>query len=217
MRLPVRLRSLRIILPLAASVVAVMAATASAADAGVLASTAVSCSSYTFQTPFLPWGDGHAYTLAPSGSLETSSWATDWKLTGTAKRVAWNESFYAHSAKDAYSLSLPPGSSATTRAMCTMLDYPSFRFFMRNTGASTSTLKVEVLFEDLAGSVHSIRLADLAGKSTWQPSSSIRFLMNALSIANKNGTSPVAFRFTPQGTGGNWQIDDVYVDPYKSR
>jgi hypothetical protein len=25
--------------------------------------------------------------------------------------------------------------------------------------------------------------------------------------------TPVAFEFTPQGYGGNWRIDDVYVDP----
>jgi hypothetical protein len=217
LRTPARTRSIRAILPLAASVLAVMATTAPAANAGALANTAVSCSTYTFQNPFTPWFDYNAYTLAPSGSLETSSWSTDWKLSGTAKRVAGNESYFVHAKSDAYSLSLPPGSSATTRAMCTTLDYPSFRFFMRNTGASTSTLKVEVLFEDLAGSVHSLQIANLAGKSTWQPSSSILFLMNVLSIANKNGTSPVAFRFTPQGSGGNWQIDDVYVDPYKRR
>jgi hypothetical protein len=31
------------------------------------------------------------------------------------------------------------------------------------------------------------------------------------------GAAPVAFRFTPQGKGGNWQIDDVYVDPWARR
>jgi hypothetical protein len=29
------------------------------------------------------------------------------------------------------------------------------------------------------------------------------------------GAGPVAFRFTPSGSiAANWQIDDVYVDPY---
>ena len=31
------------------------------------------------------------------------------------------------------------------------------------------------------------------------------------------GAAPVAFRFTPQGKGGDWRIDDVYVDPYARR
>jgi hypothetical protein len=27
--------------------------------------------------------------------------------------------------------------------------------------------------------------------------------------------TPVAFRFTPVGLGGDWRIDDLYVDPYR--
>jgi hypothetical protein len=27
----------------------------------------------------------------------------------------------------------------------------------------------------------------------------------------------VAFKFTPVGLGGSWQIDDVYVDPWNRR
>ena len=34
-----------------------------------------------------------------------------------------------------------------------------------------------------------------------------------------NGSSTsqatVAFRFTPMGTGARWQVDDLYVDPYR--
>jgi hypothetical protein len=34
-----------------------------------------------------------------------------------------------------------------------------------------------------------------------------------------NGSSTsratVAFRFTPVGTGAKWQVDDLYVDPYR--
>jgi hypothetical protein len=30
-------------------------------------------------------------------------------------------------------------------------------------------------------------------------------------------TSDVRFRFTPRDTGGNWRIDDVYLDPLMHR
>jgi hypothetical protein len=30
------------------------------------------------------------------------------------------------------------------------------------------------------------------------------------------GTRAVAFRFTPVGTGAAYQLDDVYLDPWKS-
>jgi len=216
LRLPARARFIRMILPLAASV-AVLAATAPAADAGALASAAVSCSSYTFQYPFAPspWSDYHAYTLAPGGSFETSTWGTGWTLSGGAKRVAGNESWYVHARSDAYSLALPAGSSATTRAMCTASDYPWFRFFLRNTGSAASTLKVEVLWEDLAGALHATKVANLTAASTWHASDQLHVLMDNLANTSASGTSPIALRFTPQGSGGSWQIDDLYVDPYK--
>jgi hypothetical protein len=31
------------------------------------------------------------------------------------------------------------------------------------------------------------------------------------------GTRAVAFRFTPVGSGAAFQIDDVYLDPWKDR
>ena len=41
------------------------------------------------------------------------------------------------------------------------------------------------------------------------------FLANALALLGKDGETAVAFRFTSM-LGGNFQIDDVYVDPYRS-
>ena len=49
--------------------------------------------------------------------------------------------------------------------------------------------------------------------STWQPSTPVGMLSGALPLL----TSSVQFRFTPVDTGGNWQIDDVYLDPLKNR
>jgi len=42
------------------------------------------------------------------------------------------------------------------------------------------------------------------------------FLINATAPLTPNGTTAVAFRFTPVGNTSGWQIDDVYVDPYAS-
>jgi hypothetical protein len=198
-----------------AATLAVAAVAAPAAFAGPLAATAVPCSSYAFSRPFTPWLDWNSYTLAPSGSLDTKASASEWTRTGGASIVTGNEPFYVNSRTDKYSLSLPSGSSATTRAMCVGLAYPTIRFFAQNTGSALSTLKVEVLFEDVFGGVHSLAVGVLAGGSSWSPTLPIAFLANALSVANYGGTTPVAFRFTPQGAGSGWRIDDVEVDPYK--
>jgi hypothetical protein len=40
--------------------------------------------------------------------------------------------------------------------------------------------------------------------------------LTALPIVN-DGTAQVELRFRPVGSGGDWRIDDVYVDPWKGR
>ena len=184
---------------------------------GTLTASATSCSGQVFGQPFLPWLDPDSYTLAPNGGFESTG---VWTLAGGAKRVSGNEPFKVHGANDRYSLALPSGSSATTRAMCVGINYPTLRLFASNSGSALSTLKVEVLFEDLSGNVLSLTVATITGGSTWQPTLPIAFLANvpgSLLATTGTGTTAVAFRFTPQGTSGNWRIDDVYVYPFKGR
>ena len=53
----------------------------------------------------------------------------------------------------------------------------------------------------------------VSGSSTWAPSPRLELLLsNVLSLV---GTRAVAFRFTPVGVGASYQIDDVYLDPWK--
>jgi len=61
-------------------------------------------------------------------------------------------------------------------------------------------------------------IADLAGSSDWQPGPAMLLLANltALPIVD-GGATHVRLRFTPLGAGGDWRIDDVYVDPWKGR
>ena len=63
--------------------------------------------------------------------------------------------------------------------------------------------------------------ADLAGVHTggskWHPSLPGLVLADLLTLLDKNGELAVAFRFRPVGLGAKWQIDDVYVDPFRNR
>jgi hypothetical protein len=162
---------------------------------------------YTYEQPFTPWLDFASYVLVPNGGLESGG--AGWSLAGGASVVAENESFYVGDAGDGSSLSLPPGSSATTSGMCVAATSPDLRFFARNLGSPLSTLKVDVLFTDLLGRPRALTVAVLPGGSSWQPTLPVAFLAN-LTL----GTTSVAFRFTPQGSS-EWRIDDVYVDPFK--
>lgn len=182
------------------------------AQAGVLVSSATGCDDQVYEQPFLPWADPANYVLAPSGTFEGGSGG--WALSGGASVVSGNESFYVHAAGESSSLAVPAGATATSAAMCVGIEHPTLRIFARNTGSVLSTLKVEVLFEDAAGGVHALPIGLLASGSQWQPSVVMPIVANLLPLLPGEHTA-VAFRFS--ANGGNWKIDDVYVDPYRSR
>jgi hypothetical protein len=100
--------------------------------------------------------------------------------------------------------------------MCVGTLSPTLRLFARNSGSLLSTLKVEVLYPGLFGQTQALTVALLPGGANWQPTLPVAFLANLTSLPLvTDGSTSVAFRFTPQGTLGNWSIDDVYVDPFK--
>jgi hypothetical protein len=189
-----------------------LAAFAPAAQAGPLVAAATDCDAQTLSQPFLPWLDPAHYTLAPNGGFEQG--ASDWDLDGGASVVSGNESFYVREAGDRHSLSLPAGSSATSDVVCVGVEHPTLRIFARNTGSPLSSLKVEVLFEDATGAVRSAPIGALSAGPSWQPSALMPLVVNLLPLLPGEAT-PVAFRFEPQGAGGQWRLDDVYVDPLR--
>jgi hypothetical protein len=197
----------------AAIAVAALAVSAVSANAGVLVSSAPSCDGQALSTPFSPWLDFASYTPLGGGNFETS--AAGWTLSGGASVAAGNESFQVGGASDAASLSLPAGSSATSPTICVGIEHPTARFFARrNAGGllGLSTLRVDVIFESSLGLVSSLPIGVAIGTSTWQPTLPMTVLANLLPLLPGNHT-PVQFRFTPI-LGGNWSIDDVFVDPY---
>jgi hypothetical protein len=193
--------------------VAGLVMTAPAANAGVLVASAASCDAQNFEQPFLPWADVASYVLAPAGTFECAN--ASWSLSGGAAVTDGNETYSVHGAGEAQSLSLPAGSSATSGAMCVGIEHPTLRIFTRNTGSPTSKLNVEVLFEDATGAVRSLPIGTLTGSASWQPSVLMPVVANLLPLLPGERTA-VEFRFSAGSDGGAWQIDDVYVDPYRS-
>jgi hypothetical protein len=188
-------------------------AIAAPAQAGLLVSSATDCDDQVYEQPFLPWADPASYVLAPGGTFEQG--AGDWRLSGNASVVSGNESHYVHAAGDSSSLSLGSGSSATSDSMCVGIEHPTLRLFAARTGGSLlSTLKVDVLFEDNGGSVRALPIGLLLAGNQWQPTLAMPVVANLLPLLPGEHTA-VAFRFTVNG--GSWKIDDVYVDPYRSR
>ena len=198
----------------AASAVSMMFA-AAPANAGPLVASAPDCTTGTLTKPFAPWGDNANYVLGPGGSFESGS--GDWSLSG-ASGVSGNESFYVRSKSDTKALRIPGGKSALSPVVCVGLDKPSIRFFARNAGTGllglggVSTLAVNVQFETSLGIVAELPLGVVLSSSSWQPSLPMVVLQSLLPLLPNNYT-PVRFRFT--AVGGDWRIDDFYVDPYR--
>jgi hypothetical protein len=171
---------------------------------------AAGCPDQPLARTFQPWLDPAWYMAAPDGGLEAGG--EGWTLGGGAAVVAGNEPFYVGDRGDGRSLALAPGATATTPAVCIGVEHPTLRFFARNTGSAASTLEVSVVFRDLLGQTRSLPVGAIVAGDAWAPTPVVPVLVNLLSLL---GDQQVAFRFAAPGDGGEWTIDDVYVDPYK--
>jgi hypothetical protein len=146
-----------------------------------------------------------SYVLIPGGTFEHGSAGWD-----GGNVVSGNEPYYVHGEGESKSLSIAPGESVTTPTMCVGLDEPTLRLFGKGSGLLSSSLRVEVLFEDAAGEVHSAPIGVATGGG-WAPTAPFPIVANLLPLLPGEKT-PVQFRLTGQGSGA-YRIDDVYVDP----
>jgi hypothetical protein len=189
-------------------------ALAAPAQAGLLVSDAKNCAADAPSARvFQPWLDLAQYVPAPGGFAES---AAGWDLAGGARVVAGNEPWKVGGKAHGNSLLLPAGSSATTGVMCVGLGHPTMRFFAKRTsGTLLNPLVVEVQFEALGGLLKSLPIGVVLAGGQWQPTLPSLVVANLLPLL-PNAQTPVRFRFTPAGRA-NWQIDDVYVDPWARR
>jgi hypothetical protein len=192
------------------AMLAALATTAAPASAGL----GVACPDPTSQA-FKAWGDGAQYAYVPNGGFENGSGG--WALSGGAKVVPGNESFFIHGDDERYSLYLPSGSSATSPPMCISLFSSKMRFFAANAGSPSSRLRVQVIYNGGTSGLLSL-VTKLLGLSdfgyvqagpAWQPSPAIGMLSGTLPLLTRS----VQFRFTPADRNGSWLVDDVYLDP----
>ncbi len=184
-----------------------------AAAPAAQAATTTGCDDQPLSRPFLPFLDPALYTPVTDGGFEAGG--VGWKLTGGAGVVAGNESFQVGGAADTRSLRLPSGSSATSAPLCIGVLHPTARLFVRNTGLPLSTLAVEAIVTDRTGILSRLPIGVVAAGPAWTPTLPLPILQNLTAALDADGTVDLQLRLTPVGLGGSWQIDDVYVDPYK--
>ena len=179
---------------------------------GPLTAASPSCAGHGVSTPFLRFGDSADYTLLPGGTFE--AFTSGWLLENSARIVTANSSF-ATSGPGTRALAFPKGSKVTTSPVCITGFHPTLRFFAMAKGSSRARLLVEVLYEDLGGSVNTMPIAYLKPTSSWQPTIVIPLHVNLRAAVAPSKTASVAFRFTAEEDDATWFVDDVYVDPLK--
>jgi len=191
---------------------ALSATPAVAATTTTTTSAAPGCTTPTTQA-FLFAGDKKDYVLAPAGNIEGS--LSSWSLTGGATAVAGGAPAVTGAFAGAQSLLIPSGGSVTSAPMCVAAHSPFFRFQAKNTGLP-GALKVEVLYLDGPKYTGERETGYVTAGGTWVPTNRLSLAQGIMGV-NGSSTSQatVAFRFTPVGTGARWQIDDLYVDPYR--
>lgn len=163
---------------------------------------------------FEPWGDQRYYVLAPDGGFEAG--ASGWSLSGGARTVAGNESYYLNTPGDKRSLALPDGSSAGSPPVCMSIDTPVFRMVARNTGDPTSRLRVEAVY-NLLGLLRTKDLSTVSAGASWAPTQPMSAVLSLSTIVGTLVPSAIQIRVTPLDDRGEWRIDDLYIDPYARR
>ena len=175
------------------------------ASASLIADVLPSCGATTY--PFKAWADSSAYCAFPNLGFESGT--TSWTLKGAAPVVAGNEPWHV-SGSGTHALQLGPGATALSSPLPVNLLDPYMRFFARSVGA-TGSLQVQVIFRGLSGNLTGLlNFGTLSpgGYAAWQPTQK---MLSALALPLLTATAQV--EFTSQAKSGNWQLDDVYLDP----
>lgn len=188
---------------------AMLAATPAAGAA--TGSGASGCPDVPVYQPFAPWNDMADYFPAPDGGFEGGG--DGWALRGHAAVTRGIAPFGIGDPTGAWSLRLPAGGAATSPPFCIGVEHRSMRFFAR--AATTSSLHVDVLYADDRGTSRSQRIGTLAGAGEWAPTDVVPMVVNHLAAGRGNAMT-VQIRLAPHGSGP-WSVDDVLVDPYRSR
>jgi hypothetical protein len=199
----------------ATAAIATAAVFAAPASAGILTASAGDCGDETLTQPFSPFGDRANYKLVKGGAFEAPD--GDWTLRGGARIVGGNEPWKVGGVAQASWRVLPAATTAISPVACVGLAEPTVRFFARRNRAALlgiSTLAVSVYVKTSLGLVVPVPVGVVLGNGQWKPTPPMLIVANLLPLLPGDRT-PVAFQFTP--ALGDWQIDDLYVDPMRGR
>jgi hypothetical protein len=196
----------------------IISRTAAAAAVGVLtlfaaSSAQAACAVTPTKKAFAAFGDQADYSLAPGANFEKGS--TGWSLGG-ASIVSGNESFFVGLKSDSKSLAVPATARAVSPSFCVGIEHPNFRLFARRTSGTWGVLYVKLRYTDNGGRVNETVVGAINGTAInkWVVSPSYQ-LANILALWSNTQAASAQIVLDAEKSGGNWQVDDIYIDPYR--
>jgi hypothetical protein len=177
-------------------------ATGGPVEVAQTAATTLSCQEPLIVNPFTAFGDLRDYVLAPGGDFENLA-LPGWTLEGGAYALR-------NSAGQGV-LRMPEGSKATSPAMCVDLNYPTMRYFVRDTADGKARLSTQVMYVDHATAYTPYTVGKLDPKASWRLTEDIEIEPERGGV--EAGWRRVAFRLVAPKDVGDIRIDDLYVDP----
>jgi hypothetical protein len=182
----------------------------SQAKAGLLGTGAASYCDPSSTQAFSRFGDSSSYARLYNNDFESGS--AGWFLSGGARVVSGNEPYYlSGDTTDSHSLLLPDNSSAYSGTVCFATGDWHMRLMAKRVSGSGG-LHVQVIVPSLLGVLSILDGGTINGNGSWAPSPRLELLLS--NVTGLLGTRAVAFRFTPTGSA-SYQIDDVYLDPWR--
>jgi hypothetical protein len=178
---------------------------AGSAQAATTASSTSQCTEPALTQPFLYANDTNYYTLTP-GQSPGNFEGTGWALSGGAsiKKTTLGNG------KAGYVLNLPSGSKAVSPSFCTTSEFPTARTIVRNAVGSEGVF-FYVSYEGTNTAEAPKNTGQVHGNGTeWTLSDPVN-----MQPENVFGWQHVRITLIPGGTASDFQLYNLYIDPYK--
>ncbi|MBO9533202.1 MAG: hypothetical protein J7513_09540 [Solirubrobacteraceae bacterium] len=179
----------------------------------VAAPAQAACPTTATTKAFSRLGDSANYTLLSGANFETG--ASGWSLGG-ASIVSGTSSVPLGATSDAKSLRVPAKARTLSPKFCVGVEHPTFRLVARSAGRTWATLLVKVRWTDARGVVNETTLGSLNsnGYASWAATPPIA-LATALPLWQSGQSVTAQLVLDPEDYGGDWQVDDIYIDPFR--
>jgi hypothetical protein len=179
------------------------------------------CPTAPVSKAFAPFGDTADYSLAPGGDFEGAT--SSWTLGGNAL-TAGNEKYFVAGSSHRQSLTVREGSSTISPRFCIDESHPTMRLFAKKVSGAAGSLKVQILYTDLAGITGQVTAGSMihggpaanGDYADWSPSPVLKLGSVLPLVASVTGELQVRLKFIADKDAGDWAIDDVFIDPYRA-